>query len=309
MTKFEQIMQFPKAKWILPFFSVHPEFCFKFVDLLSSIAGNTDFIKCVYGAPDCKMNNGCIPVEFSKKNPIEEIEEWNKRKISVWVTFSNYKATVKDVESDTIVVSILEKLEANNKQPGIQNGVIVASDLVRKYIKRFYPNLLVIGSVIIQTQTDSKYSKELYQEMEPDYDIICISHHHNNHYKEWPNDLINRDKYEIMLNTHCIYGCQFIKQCYNWMCDKALGVAKTEDDEANFLGCPIKKQITADFIDEKENYTVFDYSSIQFLLDNGFYNLKLSGRHLPLDAFKILIYGWMININYRDVIERTLEKN
>lgn len=307
--KLQQIMQFPEAQWALPFYSVHPDFCFKYIDLLSELFGTTNFIKCVYGAPDCKLNNGCIPVEFSKKDPIKEIIEWNKRKISVWVTFSNYKATINDLESDFIVTNILKELEYNNLTNNMQNGVIVASDLLRKYIRKFYPKLKVIASVIFQTQTDAPYSKDLYQKMEPLYDVICIGHHHNNKYLNWTQDLTSPDKYEVMLNTHCIYGCKFIKMCYNWMCDKALGKAKTTDDEANFYGCPIKQQITSNILDDPENYTVFDYNSIRYILDKGFYTLKLSGRHLPLDAFKTLIYGWMININYRDIIERTLEKN
>ncbi len=41
-------------------------------------------------------------------------------------------------------------------------------------------------------------------------------------------------------------------------------------------------------------------------MDSGFYNLKLAGRHLNLPALKVVAYGWMLNPNYRDIVESVL---
>ena len=45
---------------------------------------------------------------------------------------------------------------------------------------------------------------------------------------------------------------------------------------------------------------------MKYIIENGFYNLKLAGRHLNLEALKVVAYGWMLNPNYRDIVERVL---
>jgi hypothetical protein len=151
----KEIFQFPNAKWVLPFYCTHKDFCFGYVDFLAKVVGNYDFIKCVYGAPYCALNNGNLPINKKYDGYIEELNQWNNRKIPVWVTFSNYKATIKDVKSDEKVMKLLKALSENNDRYGLENGVIVASDAFRKFLRINYPNLKVIASVIFQTLSNS----------------------------------------------------------------------------------------------------------------------------------------------------------
>lgn len=307
MTK-EDIFQFPNAKWVLPFYCTHKDFCFSYIDFLAHIIGNYDFIKCVYGSPQCHLNNGNIPINKQYDGYLDELEEWNKRGIPVWVTFSNYKATIKDIKNDDKVIPLLDALARNNDKYGLENSVIVASDLMRKFLRLNYPNLKVVASVIIQTLHDNKYSKQLYKDMEKDYDLICIGHHHNNKFKEWCEDLAeNKEKYEIMLNCHCNYGCQFIKNCYEWQAKDALGLVDTKYDDDIYYGCPTEKEMASRQLVPGNCYTVFNFKDTEYIVNKGFVNLKLTGRQLDLDSLKVVVYGWMININYRDIIERTLK--
>ena len=304
----KEIFQFPNAKWVLPFYCTHKDFCFSYVDFLAKVIGNYDFIKCVYGAPYCALNNGNLPINKKYDGYIDELNQWNNRKIPVWVTFSNYKATIKDIKSDEKVMKLLKALSKNNDQYGLENGVIVASDTFRKFLRINYPNLKVIASVIFQTLSNSPYSKELYKEMETKYDMICIGHHHNNKFPEWCEDLAeNKDMYEIMLNCHCNYGCQFIKNCYEWQAKDALGLVDTNCDNDIYYGCPTEQEMSNKILVPSCRYTVFNYEDTKYIINKGFVNLKLTGRQLDLDSLKVVVYGWMININYRDIIERTLK--
>lgn len=306
----ESIFQFPGAKWVLPFYCSHKDFCFRYVDFLAKINGSYDFIKCVYGSPTCSLNNGNIPINDKYTDYLEEIDEWNKRGIPVWVTFSNYVATLQNIKDDKKALSVLDRLALNTEKYGTENGVIIASDVMYKFIRLHYPNLKIIASVIFQTLNDNPYSKELYKEMENKYDLICIGHHHNNKFKEWCEDLAeNKDKYEIMLNCHCNYGCKYIKHCYDWQAKMALGNVNTNDDQDIYFNCPTEREIDNMTLVNPDCYTVFNYEDTKYIVDKGFVNLKLTGRQLNLDSLKVVIYGWMININYRDIIERTLCSN
>jgi hypothetical protein len=307
MIKKEDIFQFPTAHWILPFFACHRDFCFRYVDLLKKETGDYSFIKCVYGSPACKMNGGLLGREIPENEYLDELNEWNKRGISVWVTFSNYLATLKDLIHDEQSSNLLDNLNINNASYGVNNGVILANDVLIKYLKHRYPNLKLISSVIMQTLKDHPYSKEEYKPLEDIFDVICISHHHNDHILDWIEDFKDsKDKYEIMLNTHCMHYCKFIKRCYEWQCRKSLGIEKSKEDNEIFKYCPIVKQIEQNVLLPKELYTVPTYENLKKVVDAGFINLKLAGRHLDLGALKSVVYGWMLNIDYRDIVEKTL---
>jgi len=307
MVKKEDIFQFPEAKWVLPFFACHKDFCFRYVDLLAKTIGDYSFVKCVYGSPACKMNGGLLAREINEDEYLTEIDEWNKRGIPVWVTFSNYHITLREAAQDEQSQRILERLNMNGDTFGVENGVILANDTLYKFIKHTYPNLRLIASVIRQTLLDHPYNKKDYQSLEDKYDIICISHHHNNKVMEWAEELKDSaDKYEIMMNVHCLHGCSFVKRCYEWQCRKSLGLEKTSEDMEIFKYCPVIRHIEDDLLVPQEIYTVLTYEETKHIIDKGFYNLKLAGRHLNLEALKVVAYGWMLNPNYRDIVERVL---
>lgn len=308
MIKKEDLFQFPKAKWVLPFFACHSDFCFRYIDLLShSIGGGYDFIKCVYGSPACKMNGGLLARNIDESTYLNEIDEWNSRGIPVWVTFSNYLITLKEAIEDKQSNKILNKLNINKELYGINNGVILSADTLYKYIKHTYPNLNLIASVIRQTLLDHPYNKEDYKSLESKYDCICLSHHHNNHVDEIINDLNdNPDKYEFLLNDDCLHGCHFVKKCYEWQCLKSLGKTEFLDDPEIFKYCPIIHDIESEIIRPQECYTVLTVEELNKLSNAGFYNFKLAGRHLALPALQIVSLGWMITADRRDWIMRML---
>lgn len=304
MIKKEDIFQFPKAKWALPFFASHGDFCFRYVDLLKKEIGDYSFIHCVYGSPACKMNGGHAGRQISEQSYLNELDEWNKREISVWVTFSNYMAAQQDLFYDEQSMNILEKLEQNNNKYGTKNGVILASDTLVKFIKHKYPTLKLIASVVWFARENKPYSKELYDEKLDTFDIACVSYHHNDHVDDFLYDFNDHpEKIEILVNNICNLKCNIITKCYERQCLKSLGV----EDKHDVYGplCPSVIYKSQNKITPPDESTVLTFDQTKALSEKGFV-LKLASRVYNINAFKNMIYGWMININYRDIIENIL---
>lgn len=304
MTK-EDIFQFPNAKWALPFFASHRNFCFSFVDLLKNEIGNYNFIHNVYGSPACKMNGGHAGRNIAAEEYLNEIDEWNKRGISVWLTFSNYLATTEILKNDKQSVDLLEKINTNNVIFGVKNGVILANNEHTLYIKSAYPKLEVISSVVMQARNNYKYSKNLYDDLLLIYDKVCISYHHNDHVNDFIKDFGNQsDRVEILINNICNLNCKVIRQCYQWQSKKSLGIENGVDSIIGPI-CPSTQYRNQKRLTPPEESTVLTFENTKKLADSGFI-LKLASRAYNINAFKNMIYGWLIKINYRDIIENVL---
>lgn len=305
MTK-EDIFQFPNAKWALPFFASHREFCFKFVDLLKNEIGDYSFIHNVYGCPACKMNGGHAGRNINPEEYLNEIDEWNKRGISVWLTFSNYLATEYDLKSDKQSINLLEKVSKNNVLFNVKNGVILANTDHASYIQINYPNLDTISSVVMQARNDWEYSKDLYNNLLCVYNKVCISYHHNNHVNEYIEDFADKsNNIEILVNNICNLKCKMITKCYEWQSRKSLGLENNKGDDIVGPACPSTIYKKLNKLTPPEESTVLTFDQVKRLADSGFI-LKLASRVYNINAFKNMIYGWMININYRDIIENVL---
>ena len=304
MTKAD-IFQFPNAKWALPFFASHRDFCFRFVDLLKSEIGTYDFIHNVYGSPACKMNGGHAGRDINPEEYLAELEEWNKRGIAVWLTFSNYLATLKDLVTDEQSMTLLHKANDCGIKYGVRNGVILASTDLLNYINYKCPNLDTVSSVVMQARNNSIYSKELYEDLLMDFDKVCISYHHNDQVMSFLSDFYGEEeRVEVLVNNICNLKCKMITQCYQWQSKKSLGL-ETGVDSVIGPACPSTIYRNRNQLTPPDESTVLKYEEVQLLANAGFI-LKLASRVYNINAFKNMIYGWMININYRDIIENVL---
>ena len=304
MTK-EDLFQFPNAKWALPFFASHKDFCFRFVDLLKNEIGDYSFIHNVYGSPNCKMNGGHAARNIPPEDYLNEIDEWNKRGISVWLTFSNYMASLKDLVMDDQSVELLNKTNENNTKFGVNNAVILANTDLVPYIRHKYSNLELVSSVVMQAKDNTEYSKEMYDDLLKTFDKICISYHHNDHVGDFILDFEDKsDKVEILVNNICNLNCKVISKCYQWQCKKSLGLETGVDSIVGPM-CPSTIYKNRNRLTPVEESTVLNFQDTYALANYGFI-LKLASRAYNINAFKNMIYGWMIRINYRDIIENVL---
>jgi len=168
-------------------------------DKYSDFFNNDSKITAFFGSfGNCCWNGGREnKVKSSKK--LEEcfkiIKQINSLGISVRFTFTNPLIT--EYELNDYVGNSLMKM-ANNGM----NGVIVASEILHKYLKEKYPNFHYVYST-----TNCSLNIEDYDN---DYDISVLDYRLNKD-KDFLNSIKDKSKIEILVDD-CCPSCKFRKQ-------------------------------------------------------------------------------------------------
>jgi collagenase-like PrtC family protease len=123
---------------------------------------------------------------------------FNSRMIGVYFTFTNSKLTEKHLD-DEICNKILQVCE------NTLNGVIVNSELLRKYIQKNYPQYKLIHSL-----TSGIRDKEKLMALTKTYDLVVIP-------PELNKDIeflraLPKTKIELMINDNCVPYCQYRRE-------------------------------------------------------------------------------------------------
>ena len=168
-------------------------------DKYSDFFNNDSKITAFFGSfGNCCWNGGRENKVKSFKK-LEEcfkiIKQINSLGISVRFTFTNPLIT--EYELNDYVGNSLMKL-ANNGM----NGVIVASEVLHKYLKEKYPNFHYVYST-----TNCSLSLEDYDN---DYDISVLDYRLNKN-KDFLNSIKDKSKIEILVDD-CCPSCKFRKQ-------------------------------------------------------------------------------------------------
>ena len=168
-------------------------------DKYSDFFNNDSKITAFFGSfGNCCWNGGRENKVKSFKK-LEEcfkiIKQINSLGISVRFTFTNPLIT--EYELNDYVGNSLMKL-ANNGM----NGVIVASEVLHKYLKEKYPNFHYVYST-------TKCSLNL-EDYDNDYDISVLDYRLNKN-KDFLNSIKDKTKIEILVDD-CCPSCKFRKQ-------------------------------------------------------------------------------------------------
>ena len=168
-------------------------------DKYSDFFNNDSKITAFFGSfGNCCWNGGRENKVKSFKK-LEEcfkiIKQINSLGISVRFTFTNPLIT--EYELNDYVGNSLMKL-ANNGM----NGVIVASEVLHKYLKEKYPNFHYVAST-----TNCSLNLEDYDN---DYDISVLDYRLNKD-KDFLNSIKDKSKIEILVDD-CCPSCKFRKQ-------------------------------------------------------------------------------------------------
>lgn len=189
----------------LPIFREHREYFYDWCEIGS-----------IYGAPaDCIWGGG--RVGFGEDDPGEVLALVQEYGISARLTFSN--SLLKEEHLSDRKCNALCALFEESK--GMQNGVIVHSDLLLKYLKKTYPHLYFISSTTkVLTDFDqlmSEIRREDFRYVVPDFRL-------NKAFTQW-NTLSQpkKDKVEFLCNECCWFGCTDRKACYEAVSRKNLG--------------------------------------------------------------------------------------
>lgn len=242
----------------LPIYREHREYFYDWCEIGS-----------IYGAPaDCIWGGG--RAGFGENDPEEVLALMQEYGISARLTFSN--SLLKEEHLYDRRCNALCALFEKNK--GVQNGVIVHSDLLLEYLKKTCPHLYFISSTT-KVLTDfqdflTEINREDFRYIVPDFrlnkvfDKLDLMSQHQ------------KDKVEFLCNECCWFGCKDRKTCYESVSRKNLGNPAPEFHCASPDGGNGYR-----FSKAMENPGFISVDDIQNIyMPMGFSNFKIEGRGL-----------------------------
>ena len=242
----------------LPLFREHREYFYDWCDIGS-----------IYGAPaDCVWGGG--RVGFGENNPKEVLALMKEYGISARLTFSNSLLRTEHL-SDKKCNYLCSMFGEKN---GIQNGVIIHSDLLLDYLKNKYPEFYFVSSTT-RVLTDFE---QLKNEINRDDFLYVVPDFRLNKELDKLNRLSEKqkDKVEFLCNECCWFGCADRKKCYETVSRKNLGEKFTEhrctapDAESGYKFS--KAMTNPGFIGIDDIKNIY--------MPMGFSNFKIEGRSL-----------------------------
>lgn len=170
----------------------------------------------IYGAPaDCIWGGG--RAGYGENDPREVAALMQEYGISARLTFSN--SLLRETHlSDRKCNALCELFSANR---GAQNGVIVHSDLLLRYLKERFPNLYLVSSTTKVLTRFEDFRRELERE---DFRFVVPDFRLNRRFDELsalPQPL--KDKTEFLCNECCSFACADRRHCYEAVSRQNLG--------------------------------------------------------------------------------------
>ena len=282
----------------------------------------------IYGAPaDALWGGG--RVGFGDANATKVAELLREHQISARLTFSNSKLRREHLD-DYVCNKLCEIFEENEYQTtetcdvrkvqnfreaenvrkvqnfhedenvqnsreaiGVQNGVILHSDLLLDYLKVKFPNLYFVSSTT-KVLTDFK---DLEAEVKrDDFKFVVPDFRLNKSFDKLGKlEQKYKDKLEFLCNECCYFGCTDRKACYENVSLKALG--ETEEDHI----CKAPNSKTGyRFSDAMKNPGFISLDDIQNVyMPMGFSQFKIEGRSLGSAIVLEFLLYYMVKPEYQ----------
>lgn len=253
------------------------------LDEMCSDLGLRQPIQSVYGSVRCSWSGGRTSEwkDIDKNQAVEMISKHNKRGISCCFTFSNYYVT-KDELDDKIGNLLLDVASKGD----MQNYAIVSSDVLTDYIKKKYPNIKLIASMLKPVYEIDNYqdTPEYYNNLCNVYDKVVIRPDFNFDDK-FLKKLKYKNKIEILANQACMQSCVISRKHYDLFADIEAG---KEPENKGFCNAEMRK------LESIYKTTLLTNEDMVRMINLGFTNFKLRGRSLSpsllLDAIGLCIF-------------------
>lgn len=174
---------------------------------------NCQPISAIHGSPPVRWNSGriqkaCIYQGSFASYIAKVLEQYARLGIHVLYTFSNSILRKRDLYDPTCNL-MLEKLVDIQGKDG---GVVLSSDLLSQYIRRRYPELRQISSIVKITMENGKGNLRYYRRLEKRYDRITV--HPDDNLNQLLLSDLSREKAEILVNEPCVLNCKARKKHY-----------------------------------------------------------------------------------------------
>ena len=242
----------------LPLFHTHREFFYDWCEIAS-----------IYGAPaDCLWGGG--RVGFGEDSPRKVSALLQAYGISARLTFSN-SLLRKEHLSDKKCNDLCALFE---KSGSVQNGVILTSDLLLRYLREKYPAFYFVSSTTKVLTDFCQLEKELrrteFRYVVPDFRL-------NKRFDRFHTlALEQKQKLEFLCNECCWFACPDRAACYENVSRKNLG----EDCAEHICASPTARRGYR-FSDAMKNPGFIGIEDIQKrYMPMGFSHFKLEGRGL-----------------------------
>ena len=222
----------------------------------------------LYGAPaDCLWGGG--RAGFGEDRPKDAAALTAEYGISARLTFSNSLLRPEHLE-DRKCSALCALFEKNG---AVQNGVILAADLLLGYLRKRYPGFYFVSSTTKVLRDFSRLEKELER---PEFRFVVPDFRLNKAFdrlESLPEE--RKEKLEFLCNECCWFDCPERKACYENVSRRNLG----EDSEHVCVSPRASRGYR--FSDAMVNPGFIGVEDIQNIyLPMGFSHFKIEGRSL-----------------------------
>lgn len=256
----------------------------------------------IYGAPSDALWGGGR-VGFGDARFGDVLKLVGEYGISARLTFSNSELEEDDLE-DYMCNKLCEAFEKNGQngqnEKNRQNGVIVHSELLLKYLRKKYPGLYLVSSTT-KVLTDFKdLEKELERE---EFRFVVPDFRLNKSFKELaglPKNL--KSKVEFLCNECCDYDCKARKECYKNVSLKALGKTNKDFTCASSRG---KEGYRFSVAMKNPGFIGID-DIVNTYAKMGFSHFKIEGRGLGSAILLEFILYYMVKPEYQLLIREEM---
>ena len=234
-------------------------------------------LRLVHGAPLCLWNSGRVMPKLlcSAEQMRDAGKAYLQRGISVDLTFSNQLLAPEHL-ADATGNALLGFFSRNNPTGG--NGVILSSDALYGHVKKNFPTLKTVSSIVKVTCERGRGNADYYRRLAEKFDKVMI-HPDDAWNFEMLEKLEDKSRYEILVNEYCVRGCKIRHMHYKSLSESSLNFFGHTDKKFDELW---KNNGCSDFgvlLTDKERFAAaLSQTEIKRLYELGFRKFKIQGR-------------------------------
>ncbi len=268
--------RWPGAVWDISGAFIFDQDILALHEFLTSYLGMQNPIHYVHGSPCITWNSGRVtreiyPPDFYKN----AIQAYTKYKMSVLLTASNTLLTEQHLDDYAANQYCTMLHNASNQT---QHGIITCSDLLNDYVKKNYPKLQRISSILKITTEQGKGKRDVYLRYLDEYDMVML-HPDDVYNTELLASLPHPERFIALINEYCIRQCPIRHLHYEDLSQNSLNFLG--HDSSRFIqkqeknGC---SNIYNVLLSAKHKTLAQSNEEITRLFEMGFKHFKVQGR-------------------------------
>ncbi len=274
--------RWPDAVWDISGAFIFDQDIIALHGFLTSYLGMQKPIHYVHGAPCITWNSGRVtreiyPPEFYNN----AIKGYTKREMSVLLTASNTLLTEEHLD-DYAANQYCTML--HNASGKTRHGIITCSDVLNDYVKKTYPKLQRISSILKICTERGKGKRDVYLRYLDEYDMVMLH----------PDDVCDTDflatlphpeRFIALINEYCIRQCPIRHEHYKDLSQNSLNFLG--HDTSRFAQKQAKNgcgDIFHVLLSKTHGTLALNHDEISRVYDMGFKHFKVQGRGMSNSA-------------------------